>query len=337
MNVYADEEPVILLARALFAQANEATLHGLLGMPRKTPARLTAGAMAALEESLSSGAALFVARNGAWRKEGGKRLWDKGPMPPLVFTDASFQFLRWLLGLGVRAQEMLLLPTARTASTGDELLLVAALATTSGTPWQPAIAWQPMVRESPLCAAGFALELGAVRALDASPRFDLTPGGWHAFAFEGLAELFAHQWAESEGAKRSEQLPARLSGGSQAQERVLGALLEAAGSIAARPPLTFLVEAAKKVLDARLTAQDYGAGLSSRHTLRERSEARLASGAMLRGLLKLKALDDAHRHTRFTDDGYDEAQALVTRWETAGPSLSQWATVEPTLSALGSA
>jgi hypothetical protein len=337
VNVTSDEEPILQLARALFAQVPESTLHGLLGQARKTPPRLTPDAMKLLEETLATGAALFVARHGAWRKDAGQRLWEKSPLPPLTFTGASLQFLRWLLGIGERAQEALLLPTRQLAANGDELLLVAALTTTQGTPWQAAIAWQPMVRESAVCVAGYAAELGAVRSLDEVPAFDLSPGGWHAFALEGLADLFAEVWTEAELAKRHEQLPARLQGGSVAQQRVLEALFAAAASMETRGPLLFLVEAARRVLAASMPAQAYGASLNTRSSLRERSEARQASGAMLRGLLKLFELDTAHRQTRFTDDGYELAQGLVKRWEAMGPSRAQWAIVEPTLSALGSA
>jgi hypothetical protein len=337
LTVSEDEEPIIALARELFAQAPESVLRTRLETSRKTPARLTAGGMKVFEETLATGAAVFVARNGAWRKEGGARLWDRAAPPALVFTEASLQLLRWMLGTGDRAELAPLLPFRKGLGTGDELLLVAAMAATTATPWQGALAWQTMVRESALCAAGFAAELGAVKTLDAAPAFDLRPGGWHAFALEGLAELFAHQWAESELEKRRESLPARLQGASMGQAKVLDALFAAAPAPVERGPLTFLLEAGKKVLAAQLSPQIYGSGLSNRSTLRERSEARQASGALLRGLVALGQMDASHRQTRFTDEGYEAAQALVARWQSAGPTPAQWATIEPTLSALGAA
>jgi hypothetical protein len=128
-----------------------------------------------------------------------------------------------------------------------------------------------------------------------------------------------------------------LAGASLGQARVLDAMLAAARDLRSRASLTFLLEAGKKVLSAQMGAQGYGSSLSNRTSMRERSEARLASGSLLRGLLKIGALDSEHRQTRFTDDGYDAAQALVARWEAAGPSRAQWASIEPTLSALGAA
>jgi FtsH ternary system domain X6 len=337
LSVREEEEPILALARELFAQAPEPVLRARLERPCKSPPRLSPGGMKVFEETLAKGAAQFVARNGAWRKEGGARLWERAAPPPLVFTAASLQFLRWLVSTGERPELAPLLPTRQPAATGDELLLVAALAATEGTAWQGAVAWQPMVRESALCAAGFAATLGAVRSFDAVPAFDLSPGGWHAFAFEGLAELFAHHWAESELGKRHESVPARLQGASMGQARVLDALLAAAVQPGARGALTFLLEAGKRVLAAQLSPQAYGSNLSNRSSLRERSEARQASGSMLRGLQRLFEMDSAHRHTRFTDDGYEVAQALVARWQAAGPTPAQWASIEPTLSALGAA
>lgn len=337
LQVTEEEEPIIALARELFALAPESTLRARLETARKTPARLTPDGMKALEDTLAKGAALFVARHGGWRKEGGARLWERTAPPQLVFTGASLQFLRWMLGLGDRSEFGSLLPVRERNGNGDELLLVAAMAATAGTPWQGAVAWQLMVRESPLCCLGFAAELGAVKLLESVPTIDLTPGGWHAFALEGLGDLFAHQWAENEAEKQRETLPARLHGASLAQAKVLDALFAAAKEPQSRGALTFLVEAGKRVLAAQLSAASYGAALNPRSTLRERSEARQASGALLRGLQRLAAMDATHRQTRFTDDGYELAQALVVRWEAAGPTPAQWTTIEPTLSALGAA
>jgi FtsH ternary system domain X6 len=336
-QVTEDEEPIIGLARELFAQAPEATLRARLETAHKTPARMTPEGMKVLEDTLAKGAALFVARHGAWRKERGARLWERQSPPELVFTGASFQFLRWMLGLGDRTELGTLLPQRERARSGDELLLVAALAATGGTPWQGAVAWQAMVRDSALCCVGFAAELGAVKALERVPELDLSRGSWHAFALEGLCELFTWQWAEAEAEKQRETLPARLHGASLAQAKVLEALFAAAKEPQARGSLTFLLEAGKRVLEAGLPPQGYGGALNPRSTLRERTEARQASAALLRGLQQLQALDATHRQTRFTDDGYELAQALVVRWEAAGPSPVQWATLEPTLSALGAA
>lgn len=337
ISITSGEEQILSLARELFTEAREAALQRL-AFPQKSPPRISPAAMGLLQETLARCGTLFLARNGAWRREGGQRLWERAQPVPLVFTSASFQFLRWLLGVGDRAaQQAPLLPTAALAASGDEVLLVAALSLLSGTPQGRAVAFQPMVRQSALACAGFAADLGAERALDQVPAFDLTPGRWHAFALEGLAELFARTWAESELEKRRETVPARLLGASLAQARVLDALLAAARAPATRGALTFLLEAGKKVLAAQLSPQAYGSALQSRATLRERTEARQASGALLRGLLALSQLDQSHRQVRFTDEGYETAQALVARWQAEGPSPAQWATIEPTLSALGAA
>lgn len=336
VSVTPGEEQLICLARELLTGSREAALQRL-AFPQKSPPRLSPAAMALFQETLARCGTLFVARNGAWRREAGRRLWERAQPLPLVFTSASFQFLRWLLGVGDRAGQAPLLPTAALAATGDEVLLVAALSLLPGTPQGRAVAFQPMVRQSALCCAGFAADLGAERALEQVPAFDLAPGGWHAFALEGLAELFARAWAESELEKRRETVPARLLGASLAQGRVLEALFAAAQAPATRGALTFLLEAGKKVLAAQLSPQAYGSALWSRATLRERSQARQASGALLRGLLQLHAFDQSHRQVRFTDDGYELAQALALRWEAAGPSPAQWATVEPALSVLEAA
>lgn len=336
VSITPGEEQLLSLARELFTESREAALQRL-AFPQRSPPRLSPPAMALFQETLARCGTLFLARNGAWRREGGQRLWERAQPVPLVFTAASFHFLRWLLGVGDRAGQAPLLPTAALAATGDEVLLVAALSLLAGTPQGRAVAFQPMVRQSALACAGFAADLGAERALDQVPAFDLTPGRWHAFALEGLSELFARAWAESELEKRRESVPARLLGASLAQGRVLDALLAAARAPQTRGALTFLLEAGKKVLAAQLSPQAYGSGLSARATLRERTEARQASGALLRGLLALLALDQSHRQVRFTDDGYETAQALVARWQAEGPSPAQWASIEPTLSALGAA
>lgn len=329
------EEPLVKLAQALLWRAPEAKLKAYLERQHRVPVRLSPDALSVLEECLAKGAVLFLAKGGGWRKEGGQRLWERALPPRLTFTGASLQLLRWLLISPEPNPHGVLLK--QPLGTGDEVLLAAALAATAGSPWQEAIAAQPLVRASPLCVAGFAGELSAARPLEAAAGFDLAPGGWQVFALQSLAELFAHHWAECEFEKLHEPSPQRLKQVSLGQARALDALFEAAKPLGARPALGFLLEAGRLVLSAGLTAEAYGSGIKGRATLRERSEARQASGAFLRGLMRLRALDAEHRHTRFTDEGYETAQALVARWEASGPSPSQWAAVEPLLITLGAA
>ena len=55
-------------------------------------------------------------------------------------------------------------------------------------------------------------------------------------------------------------------------------------------------------------------------SLRERSEARQQAGALFRAVQRLEQWDQLHRGTRFIDDGYEAAQAMVKDWERLGPA-----------------
>jgi hypothetical protein len=65
--------------------------------------RVERAVMAAnLRPLVRTGAVLFLARGGGWRRRGGQRLWERWPAPELRFGPASFRLLAWLLSLGPR-------------------------------------------------------------------------------------------------------------------------------------------------------------------------------------------------------------------------------------------
>jgi hypothetical protein len=63
---------------------------------------------------------------------------------------------------------------------------------------------------------------------------------------------------------------------------------------------------------------DFTRSMSLDAPLRERTDARRRSAALMRALAILRAWDQEHRSVRFIDDGYDLAQRLVADWERLG-------------------
>ena len=318
------EAELVALARALLTGAPPEDLRALLERERPPLKGLTPQGARALEDALAKGAVLLLARGGGWRRLGGQRLWERWPDPQLRFTTASFRLLSWLQTLGGRADSSPQLLAGPDTGTGDELLLLATLAATRGTHWHQAVALQPVVRLSALCALGFAFSLGRASPTDRVPPLDLGPGSWQRFALDGLGALLADAWAWAEAEKARESSPARLRSGGDAQDRVLAALLEATAEGPARLACAFVLEAGRAVASRPLGAEGYGAALATGGPLRERFEARLASGALLKALGVLRRRREDMLLLRFVDDGYDEARAVVAAWDDVGPDWSGW-------------
>jgi hypothetical protein len=104
----------------------------------------------------------------------------------------------------------------------------------------------------------------------------------------------------------------------RAQADVLEAYFAALDKAGRHDLATFLIDAAVFWVTPDRTTDDFVRSLTPEAPLRERTEARRRSAAMVRALLTLREWDQQHRTVRFIDDGYDLAQRLVADWERLG-------------------
>jgi hypothetical protein len=331
-RVSSNGRDLLLVARAIARGGPYEAVEGIF--LRETPT-LMAGVgtecMRLFEEALAVGGVGALARLGGWRRrarataEGIKvgRLWEVRREPPLAFSSYAFELCQWLVAepLGGKAVAGFL---AVPRSSGDELVAYLVCALVEGQPLETRVAAQPGVRAAALPWLGFPAMLGNVgdANVDLAPEpFDGLPRH-AAVVLEGISDDLAVRAVGFERAKARIISPPRLARLGAARDRALGLLLDALERANRWDLGTFLVDAAATLLPSALSGAAAGAQLVSRldptASLRERGAALRESAAHWRHLGRLGRHHESLRGARHFDEGYAEAQLLLSRWEGLG-------------------
>ncbi|HEX4456161.1 MAG TPA: hypothetical protein VH143_35110 [Kofleriaceae bacterium] len=319
--VAQSESELIMMARAL-VQPRAHDTWAYLASAHKMPDTIGPSCEALLEDALSR---IWPA---LWRRDGARprasvignavvrgRPWQRYAPAPLVFTRATLELLRWLVGMPLATGGDVPELEARPLAIGDEVAIYLALDLATDLPPQLVIARQPMVRKSALAWLGFA----HLMAGDA-PDFTPIVTGVGAIVVDALGGELADRWRGAELHKRQLENPDELLAVGRAQSAALEKFMAACDAAHRRDLASFVLDAARPLLERNLApvAQllDPGKPLSTR------SQARLAAGALLRGVQTWSHWDDQHRGVRFIDDDYDVAQILLGRFEPIGRPLT---------------
>jgi hypothetical protein len=312
-TVSLPEANLLTLTQAALELGEPQDLRRLLLLSARAPERLGPTAMRLFQESLAKGTVLALARAGGWRAEVGGRLWERGALPELRFGPALFRFLQWVLRTPLAEGGPGRIEGQGPFFPAEEVVVAALVERVRGSGCETAVLRHPGVRASPLLALLYAGELGAQERLEFAPPFSATA---HGPLLEGVQSWAVQAWLGVEKAKGSLEAPEVLLRVGDAQRLVLESFLQSAS--AARHLAMFLVEVGRRWLAPGRTAAHYGAALDSEAPLGTRVAARRSSLALLRALGRLRAWDQEHRATRFFDEGYAAAQALIRAWERLG-------------------
>ncbi|HEX4420191.1 MAG TPA: hypothetical protein VH165_19885 [Kofleriaceae bacterium] len=283
------------------------------------------------------------------------RIWERHPPIGLTFSTASLQLLRRLTAdpgppvpPGRRARSPgdrapRLERVARGApivprpapTVGDQVLIYLALEATAGTSAQAWLAAQWAVRASALAWLGFpdVLCTGGARELgDHSEAFETDEGlgalvqavsgfdplcqGAGAVVLEALTGDLARQWRTIELAKRTMTDPDPVIVLGAAQDFMLEAFMTACDRHGRRDLAGFVIDAAAPLFARGLSPGPIA--LDPEASLSDRAAARVAAGALLRGVVRWAAWDEAHRGVRFLDEDYAATQLVLARFERIG-------------------
>lgn len=308
------ESNLLTLARAAVGVIPAGDVIRLLVTSVAPPPKLGPSARRVLSDTLSRGTMLSLARQGGWRVDAGKRLWERHQAPALEFTANIVRLLQWMLRTPMAEAEAGALQLKGALTVAEEVVVVQLFERLKGTGCEWALARQPAIRTSALMQLAHAAELGR-DGLDAVAPLDLKV---HAVAIDGLRELLARSWLGAEKQKRDVISPEQMIQIGDAQTRVLDHFFDVVNKGDQRRLSTFLIDGAIEWLAKPRTADDYVRSLGTDAPLRDRTEARRQAGAFMRSLSRLRAWDQEHRAVRFIDDGYEMAQALVKDWERMG-------------------
>ncbi|MCP3142617.1 hypothetical protein [Pyxidicoccus xibeiensis] len=338
IHVANAEHDLLTLTRAIIGLGQYAPVEDVLRDRHTVPEKLSPGALHVLQDTLSKGSVLALARCGGWRKQryldGGQerssRLWERYPPPALHFSPLCIHTLRWLVEQPLVKHGCKQLTVSELPTVADELFLYLTCRLVAGTPCAKSVGAQALFRGSALCRLGFPELLDVPPPSFSAKHFAplLAGGGWLLDALRGD---LAHRWRKVEESKRFIVDPAEGMALGAAQEAVLSAFLDAVEAAGRRELAGFLVEAARPLMDQ--PASRWVEGLSLTASLGKRAEAARASGAFLRSLSRLSRWDAEHRAVRFFDDGYEAAQLLLSEWSAFGePGFRRAADLERELS-----
>lgn len=313
--VTRQEQQLLTLARVAVGIIPPTDAMRLLVGPHLAPVKLGPTARAALSDTLSRGVALSFAQQGGWLSEGGQRLWERAALPKLEFTGNTVRLLSWLLAAPLIEAEGPPLLFSGELTPAEDFVVALVIDRLRGTGCAEMLTRQPALRSLPLTVLAHAGELALPFPLEAAPAFEFP---LHAPWLEGLRLLLARSWLGVERLRPSLTLPEQLIRVGQAQELVLDAFLRQVDAAGRRELATFLVDAATRWLTPTREADESVLGMQLDGPLRERTEARRRSAALLRALQRLREWDRGHRAVRFIDEGYEQAQRLVSDWERLG-------------------
>lgn len=307
--VAASEHDLLMLARGLI-EGHATEVCAIFYRTRALPPAISTTCAALMRETLAHVWPALWRRGGLAGTPPGSRIWERHLPVGLTFSAATLQLLRWLVATPLAASRSILPPLAAAPlSVGDQVMVYFALEAATGTAAQAAIAAQPLVRAAPLAWLGFA-ELFGDRS---RPELASLCHGAGAIVVEALTGELARRWRAVELTKRAIQAPNSLIALGAAQDAVLGGFLAACDQHRRRDLAAFVIDAAAPLLQRGIAPMP--ARLDPTATLASRSAARLAAGALLRGVMTWAQWDQAHRGVRFIDDDYTVAQRLLARFE----------------------
>lgn len=316
----------MLIARALVGEAGR-EVESLLRRAHPGDNRwIGPTAATLLDQTLRRGVVLELCRRGGWRDEPSLsanrvlrgRLWDRHESLPLVFSEWSFEFLRWLRDQDLSEPEEPLDGFPKTG--GDELLCYLALDLLEAS--DQALE-QAAFRASPLCWLGHFRKLSHHGAVPKDLDFDAL----HPVLIEGLQADLTRKWLAAERAKASITRLDLMCTLGQAQQAVLDPFLDAVDRKGRRDLATFVVDVGVALVRPPTLLAQPPPGLTYRYwigaldrsvTLAERQAAFAAAGSFLRVLGRIGRWSQEHGATAHFDDEYEGAQMLLSRWGCLG-------------------
>jgi hypothetical protein len=333
VRVAPHERDVIAVARALFGSRTSLAIEPILAGASPVE-KLSPTAMSLLQSTLARGSVHMLARLGGSqaRLRPGvakpTRVFDARPVPVIAFGPWSFELVRWLASVPLDDRSAPDLDQRRGApeTIGDELLAYLTLRLVAGSRFERRIAAQVGVRASSLAWLGHARALARyARGDDAEPpSFDgLLAQGEGRLVVECLVGDLASQWKSTAHWSRDEPCdPPEALRIATAERRTLESFLDALERQGRWDLGTFLVDAGAALLGGGSTTLDLAARAAppvrAEGPLRIRTEARRRSGAVYHALARIGARREHLSLVRFFEDGYDDAQSLLTTWEVLG-------------------
>ena len=295
---------------------------------RQAPPCLSRPAVRLVEEALAKGCVLLLAQRGGWRVErhlrGGKaaegRLWERTAPKDLglPFSRHTLEFLIWITAARPGDKEPRWQPSPDALTPGDLLVLFLAhdgLRETAESLGAAQLRLRTPFVQHGLCWLAYPEDFsGAAPA--ARPDFGPWTTGLGACMLEALQPDLAARWVQVEGGKERITDPQVMRGLGQAQDRVLGAFLDAVEAAGRLDLARFLLRAAAQLLGSYANAGMWSGSLQmGGQRLADRAATYQAAVAFLRHLERLQRWERQARVVGYFDEGYAASQLWKSDWD----------------------
>jgi hypothetical protein len=294
------------------------------------PPCLKRNAVALIQDTLSKGCVLLLARSGGWRRERflrqervvEGRLWERTTPRELglAFSAHTLRFLIWITANRPGDAHPPWRAPHDELTLGDLLLLYFAYEglwnLRSGLNAKRLTANEPFAHHA-LCWLAFPSEYAAAAPED-RPNFTQWTNGVGACILEALQTELARHWIEIESTKARLTDPQAMRALGGAQERVLTAFLDAIEREGRMDLARFLLRTAEALLGPHArpemwTERLYLAGVR----VADRAATYRAATSFLRTMDRLQSWERRARGIGYYDEGYAAAQLWKADWEQA--------------------
>jgi hypothetical protein len=292
------------------------------------PPCLHRNAVHLIQDALSKGCVLLLARRGGWRRErflrGDRvvegRLWERTPPVDLglTFSAHTLRFLIWITANRPGDSERGWSAAEQELTLGDRLLLYFAhegLRKVAEGLGAPALRTrQPFVRHA-LCWLAFPEDYAA-SPVGARPNFTPWTNGVGAAMLEAMQPELARRWIEVESSKERLTDPQAMRVLGLAQERALTAFLDAIERVGRMDLARFLLQAAATLLGPHAHAGMWTAKLNlTGQRVADRAATYQAATIFLRMLDRLQTWERRARNVGYFDEGYAASQLWKADWD----------------------
>ena len=313
------EGDLLELTRALFVPDAYAALEPMLF--QEIPlTKVGPTAMQLLEDTLAKGSVVALARlGGALPARGTVPVFATLPVPALRFGAYTFEVLHWMTSRSLALRTTTGPPRfeRRPVTLGDELVAYLLLRLVTGRGVERSVVASGAVT-CPLAWLGHARVLA--RHGNVSPSLEGLLGDVDRRTVVRCLSLdLQHRWAAttSWSFEVAAEEALRMV---DAEEVVANAFLDDVAASGCWELATFLVSAGVRALPPGVNAEELATRatppLSDEYTtVRVRSESRRRAGALYKALVRIGKQRESFGLVRFIDDGYEEAQAILSAWE----------------------
>lgn len=312
LRVTEAESNLLTVARAAVGIVPAHEMLHLLPDAVAAPDTLGPSARTVLEDTLARGTVWALAREGGWLPLGGRRVWERGVAPVLSFTASLVTLFRWVLQSPLKQHHVRPLELNVPLTAAEELVATLLVERLRQLGLARALLAQSCVAQWPLVRLAHVVALAEEKDCDAPLHFSVQRT---ALFVEGLRHFLAKRWLEDELALWAEPSAEGVLRKRRAQALVLDAWFSAIDAAGRRDLATFVIDTAVEWMKSPVPMPK---SPWPQATWRVRSEALQASGEWFRAVRRLHRWDEEHRAVRFFDDGYEQAQALISDWQRLG-------------------